>query len=600
MPTSSRVRLRNKFPLLRVVVFCLCFVATGIAAAQISLSQPTSKPSSNSTATDPLGRDTPSNSILGFLKAAQDGNYTIADQYLQMSAARRQFEGEQTASKLKFVLDHAFSGNFSRYNQPEGTPQESVPLGHQKLGTMSAGDVEVDLDMIRVQDASAGKIWLVSAETLAKLPELYDQVQARQVETKLPSVLVKNQFAGMPLWQWAAMLIAVPIAAGLGWLVLYIFEIPLRWWARQHGQFDVASWRSVSGPAWLLAGTVIHQVFVVYLRMPLLTRHYYFEVTSTALILSATWICWRFIRWSLHRVRIRSLARGHAGTGSLILLGERIVKPLIFVLGVLAILGNLGFNMSTALAGLGIGGLAIGFGAQKTIENLFGGVSVLGDEVFRVGDVCRFGDRTGVVEDIGLRSTRIRTEERTLLAIPNGTVATINLENLSRRDKILFKTVLGFRLETKADHLRFVLSEIRKLLYSHPKIETQTVRVRLTELAASSLNVEVLSYVLTKDYNEYAAVREDLLLRMMDLMEDSGGSLAFPSQTLYISRDTGVEKEKAETAQKKIAELREDKKLPFPDFHQEDISSFKGSIDYPPKDSTLRNTNGDPRNKQAK
>src|SRR5437660_5130258 len=153
---------------------------------------------------------------------------------------------------------------------------------------------------------------------------------------------------------------------------------------------------------------------------------------------------------------------------------------------VLAVFSVLGFNMTTALAGLGIGGLAIGFGAQKTIENLFGGVSVLGDEVMRVGDVCRFGDRTGVVEDIGLRSTRVRTEERTLLAIPNGTVATINVENLSRRDKILFKTNFRLRPEMKSDHLRFVLSEIRRLLYSHPKIETKTVRVRLIDLSGSS------------------------------------------------------------------------------------------------------------------
>ena len=106
--------------------------------------------------------------------------------------------------------------------------------------------------------------------------------------------------------------------------------------------------------------------------------------------------------------------------------------------------------MSTALAGVGIGTLAVGFGAQQTIANLFGGVSVLGDEVIRVGDVCKFGDRTGTVEDIGLRSTRVRTEERTLLAIPNGTVATINVENFSRRDKILFKTVLGLHLDTSA------------------------------------------------------------------------------------------------------------------------------------------------------
>jgi MscS family membrane protein len=275
------------------------------------------------------------------------------------------------------------------------------------------------------------------------------------------------------------------------------------------------------------------------------------------------------------------------------LLGERILKAIIFVAGALAVLGSLGFNMSTALAGLGIGGLAIGFGAQKTIENLFGGVSVLGDEVFRVGDVCRFGDRTGVVEDIGLRSTRIRTDDRTLVAIPNGTVATINLENFSRRDKILFKTNLGLRPESQADHVRFVLAEIRRLLYSHPKVETKTVRVRLVDIAGASLNVELMSYILTRDFNEFAAIREDLLLRIMDILEDSGNGLALPSQTLYLSRDSGVEKEKAGNAIKKIAELRDGKQLPFPDFHDEDISKFKGSIEYPPPESAAHKAQDD-------
>jgi MscS family membrane protein len=537
---------------------------------------------------DPLGRTTPSGTMLGFLQAAQAGDYGIASQYLQMSPARRQSEGEQMATKLKVVLDRAFTGRFNNFTQAEGIPQEGVPLGRQKLGTMSSGDVEVDLDLVRVSDPSAGKIWLISSETLSKIPELYDQVQARQVESRLPNALVKHEFAGMPLWQFLALLVALPVAAALGWLLLALLEIPLRWWARRRGQLDVANWRSVSGPAWLLTGTLIHQVFAAYLHIPLLPRHYYFQITSIALIISATWIFWRVVQWSLHRVRNRALARGHAGTGSLMLLGERILKALIFCAGVLAVLGNLGFNMSTALAGLGIGGLAIGFGAQKTIENLFGGVSVLGDEVFRVGDVCRFGDRTGVVEDIGLRSTRIRTDERTLVAIPNGTVATINLENLSRRDKILFKTNLGLRLESKPDHVRYVLAEIRRLLYSHPKVESKTVRVRLTEIAGSSLTVEVVAYILTRDFNEFAAVREDLLLRMMDVMEDSGGGLALPSQTLYLSRDGGVEKEKADKAVKKIAELRDGKQLPFPDFHDEDISSFKGSIEYPQPESAVR------------
>ena len=577
----------------KTVLVALLFAAVAVrpSLAQGSITQAiqsATPPSPAAAPNDPLGRSTPSSSILGFLKAAQSGDYAIAAQFLQLSPARRQSEGEQDAKRLKFVLDHAFSGNLSKYNQPEGIPQEGIPLGRQRLGTMTAGDVEADLDMVRVADPTAGKIWLISADTLTKLTELSDQVEARQVEVELPSVLVKHQFAGTPLWQWGALLLGIPVAAGLAWVILALLEVPLRWWANRRGQLEVANWRSVSGPAWFLAGTLIHQIIVVRLRMPLLPRHYYFEVTSVVLILTLTWIVWRFVRWSLHRVRAKALARGHVGTGSLMLLGERILKFVIFVLGILAVLGNLGFNMSTALAGLGIGGLAIGFGAQKTIENLFGGVSVLADEVFRVGDVCRFGDRTGVVEDIGLRSIRIRTEDRTLLAIPNGTVATINLENFSRRDKILFKTNLGLRPESKADHVRFVLLEIRKLLYSHPKVETKTVRVRLVDIAGSSLNVEVLSYILTQDFNEFAAVREDLLLRMLDIVEDAGGSLALPAQTLYLSRDGGLEKGKTENAVKTIADLRDKKQLPFPDHQQEDISALKGSIEYPPAESGLR------------
>ena len=574
-----------------LIVLVLCLAASLSSAAQSALTQvlqPSSAPASTSTTpVDPLGRTTPSGSVLGFLQAAQSGDNSIAAQYLQMSPARRQSEGEQIASQLKVVMDRAFVGSL-KPTPPEGTPQEGVPLGRQKLGTMSSGDVEADLELVRVSDPSAGKIWLISSETLAKVPELYDQVEARQVEHKLPSVLVKHQFGGMPLWQWLALLVAVPLAAGVGWFVLAVLEIPVRWWARRRGRMDVADWRSVSGPAWLLTGTLVHQACARYLGIALLPRHYYFQVTSVALIVSATWIFWRVVRWSLRRVRNRALAYGHAGTSSLMLLGERMFKALIFGFGLLAVLGSLGFNMSTALAGLGIGGLAIGFGAQKTIENLFGGVSVLGDEVFRVGDVCRFGDRTGTVEDIGLRSTRIRTEERTLVAIPNGIVATINLENLSRRDKILFKTNLGLRPESKADHVRFVLAEIRRLLYSHPKVETKTVRVRLIDIAGSSLTVEVVSYILTRDFNEFAAVREDLLLRMMDVMESSGGGLALPSQTLYLSRDAGVEKSKADAAVQKIAELRDGKQLPFPDFHEDDISSFKGSIEYPEPESAVR------------
>jgi MscS family membrane protein len=540
------------------------FLALGLAAclpvaAQSPLTQilqGSSTASAPAKASDQLGRDTPYGTVYGFLQAAQSGDYGIAAQYLQMSPARRQAEGDALAMKLYVAMNKAFSGSLRPSREPEGTIQEDVPPGRQRLGTMSAGDVDAELELVRVTDPSAGKIWLISSDTLAKVPALYDQVEARRVESRLPRWMVKHQFAGMPLWQWFALLLLIPVAAATAWLLLVLLQIPLRWWAGRHGAAELTHSRAVSAPAWLLAGALVHRIFAGYLGVPLLPWHYYKQVTAVAVIVGALWILWSVIRWFLQRMQSRAFALGHSGTGSLMLLGERMIKAVVFLIAMFLIFSVLGFNMSTALAGVGILTLAVGFGAQKSIENLFGGVFVLGDEVIRVGDVCKFGDRTGTVEDIGLRSTRVRTEERTLLAIPNGTVATINIENLSRRDKILFKTVLGLHSSTPAEHLRHVLTEIRGVLSSHPKVESNTIRVRLMELAASALNVELVCYVLTRDFDEFAAIREDLLLRIMKFVEDSGTSLASPSQTLYLSGDPGVGKDKLKGAAKDVSVLQ--------------------------------------------
>ena len=165
--------------------------------------------STNGAAGDPLGRNTPSGTLYGFLQAAQSGNYSIAAQYLQMSAARRQTQGEDLASKLKVVIDRSFSGDLRRIsNQPEGTPQEGMPLDRQRVGNLNSGDVDADLVLVRVTDADGARIWLISSDTLAKVPELYEQAAVHQVETRLPQVLVRNEFLGLPLWQWLAILLA--------------------------------------------------------------------------------------------------------------------------------------------------------------------------------------------------------------------------------------------------------------------------------------------------------------------------------------------------------------------------------------------------------
>jgi len=266
-------------------------------------------------------------------------------------------------------------------------------------------------------------------------------------------------------------------------------------------------------------------------------------------------------------------------------LGERLLGALVAIVAILTTISILGFNLTTALAGLGIGGIAIAFAAQKTLENLLGGISVLADEVIRVGDYCRFGDRVGTVEDISLRSTRIRTDARTELSIPNGALATMNIENLTRRDKILFNPALGIRCETSADQLRYLLAEVRRMLYGHPKVESDTASIRFASFDSSALRLEISSYVLTRDLSEFAAIREDLLLRIMNIVEKSGSGFAFPSQTVYFSRDSGLDKEKASATEQEVQQWRDQHKLPFPDFAPADKSAFRGSIVYPQPES---------------
>src|ERR1700694_5450260 len=220
-------------------------------------------PANSSTLTsssDPLGRSTPAGTVFGFLQAAQSGNYSMAAQYLQLSPARRQTEGEQLAGKLKVVMDRAFAGVLKDVStQPEGTPQEGAPPDRQKLGIMSSGDIEADLELVRVSDPRAGKIWLISSDTLTKIPELYDQVEARQVENRLPKFLVKHQFVGMPVWQWLALLIAIPVAAAIGGLFLLIIEFPVRWWGHRRGNPEVAKWRRAFRPPRLFAAPGGHK-----------------------------------------------------------------------------------------------------------------------------------------------------------------------------------------------------------------------------------------------------------------------------------------------------------------------------------------------------
>jgi MscS family membrane protein len=540
------------------------------------------------TAIDSLGRDTPSGTVVGFLQAAQAGNYKVAADYLQMSAARRQSQGPELATKLKVVMDRAFVGSLRHLStRPEGNP-EGGSDDQQTIGTFSSGETDVPVVLVRVTDPNNGKILIFSADTLSKVPELYDNLQSHRIEKELPQSLVQTVILGLPLWQWLALLAALPVAAGIGWFIVVLLNVPRRLWLRLKKRPDLQSYRRISLPLFVVFAGIVHRAIAAYLGLPLLPRLYYFRTIVVLITVGFFWFVLRATAITMQRLRAHAVSAGRAGTDTLLLLGERLVKALVFIIAILAILSTMGFNLTTVLAGLGIGGIAIAFAAQKTLENLFGGISVLGDEVIRVGDFCRFGNSLGTVEDISLRSTRIRTVDRTQLSIPNGALAAMNIENFNRRDKILFNPMLLIRYDTSPDQLRYVLAELRRMLYAHPKIEHDSARVRLASLDNSAWNLEVFTYVLTYDYGEFTAVREDLLLRTAEIVEKSGTGFAYPTRTLYVARERGLDPRQVEKVEGQVHAWRDGQQLPFPDFSSSERQAIRGSIEYPEAGSASR------------
>jgi MscS family membrane protein len=267
---------------------------------------------------------------------------------------------------------------------------------------------------------------------------------------------------------------------------------------------------------------------------------------------------------------------------------NKTIKAIIIIIGATFIFYMANLNLTAVITGLGVGGIAIAFAAQKTLENLFGGVMIISDQPIRVGDFCRAGEFQGIVEDIGLRSTKLRTLNRTVVSVPNGQLAMMSLENFTVRDKILFRHKFQLRYETSADQLRFVIAGIRRMLYEHPKVETVTARVRFIGFRDSAVELEVFAYVLETEYECFLAVQEDLLLRSMDIVEKSGTTFAFPSQTTYFARDVGLDTEKSKDAMKKVSTWREQGELPFPDFMPEDISKLENKLEYPEPGSIFR------------
>jgi len=292
---------------------------------------------------------------------------------------------------------------------------------------------------------------------------------------------------------------------------------------------------SLRWPAIVVLTLGIHLAYMPFMRLPLTFRINYGHVGFVALIVALAWLLRNSLTVASDRARSLMSGGTHSGARSLIMLAERLVKALVIVVAALTILTVLGVDTKTALAGLGIGGVALALGAQKSVENLLGGVFLLSDRALAVGDTCSIANRVGVVEDITLRSVRLRTAEQTLLSIPAGTLSGSSVENFATRAKILLQTKLHLRAATTVAHVRSTLDRIQALLETHPELEHETSRIRLVDFGADAVLLELTAYVLTSDDTRFLEVRQNLLLQIADIVEESGTLLPQPAMQVVAS-----------------------------------------------------------------
>ena len=246
---------------------------------------------------------------------------------------------------------------------------------------------------------------------------------------------------------------------------------------------------------------------------------------------------------------------------------------------------DLGLSVTPIIAGLGVGGLAVALAIRPTLENIVGGFVLFADKPVRVGEFCSFGDKMGTVEEIGLRSTRLRGLDRTIITVPNAEFAQMQIVNFTRRDMNLYQCSIGLRYETTPEQLRFVAAKIRKLLIQHSKVSPDPARVRFSEFGDSAYILAVFAFVQSADWHEFLAVKEDLNLRIAEIVRDSGTSFAFPSQTLYMTRDPGVDLARGAQAEAEVRQWREEKRLPFPEYDFAEQAEMAGTMPFPPEGS---------------
>jgi MscS family membrane protein len=481
---------------------------------------------------DSLNRTTPRSTIFNFLEACHAERYVMAARYLDLSkipATQRHLQGPNLAKQLADILDRDPQFEVDLLSDtPEGNVNDGLAPDLEPLVTVGAGDASSALLLQRIRQQGI-EVWVVSSDSVPHIAELDALEGASEIEKKMPDALVKHKILGTPLWVWLAlivlMLVLFVLSRLLSHLFLAIFTPVAKRFAKSLGNYRLGA---LTDPLRLLISLAVFRAAMEIVTPSALLRDYLIKLLEFLATLGIAALAMRIIDLVSSQLESRSGTAERALSFSVFPLGLRIVRIGIFLVAGLVILASWGYNTNAILAGLGVGGLAVALAAQKTIENLFGAIALISDRPVVVGDFCQFGSQTGTVEDIGLRSTRIRTNDRSMVTIPNSNFSTMVIENFSRRDRIWFHPTLRLRRDTSPQKVSEMMDTTLAILRDHPLVQPADVPVRFTKITDYSLDLEVFAYVATSNLDEYLKVQSALLLKLLEASQRHGVGFAIP------------------------------------------------------------------------
>ena len=487
---------------------------------------------------DEFDRGTPRSSIMGFAEAMENRDYDRAMNYLDTRNVPTHLlsEDQELARELKIIAERSLWVDMdSISNDPEGHKDDGLPGNRDIIARLETPDGAVDILMQHVPDDKGEHVWKISNRTVSKIPLLYEHYGYGEYGDKLSRILPDYEFLGMVVWQWVMLLGIVLYAFAISWLITRIASLILSL-RKDHPYTRLHTF---------IARPVRFLVFAVIVRLnhdlisPTYTTNAILEA-KTLEVIALTWVITGMVGLAFGRLGDRMKDSGNDQAVVMLRPAATLVKVIIILIATISWLGNLGFNVSAMLAGLGVGGIAIGLAAQKSIENLIGGITLYTAHPVGIGDFCRVGSTIGIVEEIGLRSTMIRTLDRSLATIPNASMANMEILNMTKRDKILYSRTVRLRNDTTPDQLRTVLDGVRKMFESHPDVDPEPARIRFTEYGEHSLNLEVFAYIKTRDFNEYLGSIEDLNLLILDIIAAAGTELALPARSVRLEGEAAA------------------------------------------------------------